>query len=310
MKYTFLLLISSIIYQSLIGQQLTPFKDESGNFGFIDENQNLLIPALFTVVKPFSENLAVAAISGETGDKYGFINTSGEWIIEPKYFDANGFSQGLAAVYLNDQWSFIDHQGNQAFSLTFDHADKFEKGGCWVNYQGYEKYFSRTGKIYSEYQNDPILRQETGLTVVVINEKYGLMDSIGNEIIAPQFHDLLWNQEEKHFTAYLEDREAKLDNEFKIIPKVYASQKKEKFGFVDFYGNIIVDRVYDSADETDHNLHIVSIKKKFGLVDAAGKEIVPCIYDQIDYFFEGHSTATLNNVEYDIDQFGHVNKKQ
>ena len=64
MKFTFPLLISIIISQSSIGQQLTPFKDESGNFGFIDENQNLLIPALFTVVKPFSENLAVAAISG------------------------------------------------------------------------------------------------------------------------------------------------------------------------------------------------------------------------------------------------------
>lgn len=309
MKYTFLLLMSIIISQSSIGQQLTPFKDESGNFGFIDENQSLIIPTLFTAVKPFSENLAVAAISSDTGDKYGFINTSGEWVIEAKYSDANRFSQGLAAVYLNDLWTFIDHQGNQAFSLTFDYADKFEKGGCWVNLKGYEKYFSRTGKIYSDYQNNPVLRKEKGLSVITTDEKYGLMDSLGNEIISPQFNDLLWNQEEKHFTAYLEDREAQLNDEFKIISKVYASLKKEKFGFVDFYGNIIVERIYDSADETDHNIHIVSIKKKYGLVDATGKEIVPCIYDQIDFFYDGFSTALKDGVEYQIDPKGNILKK-
>ncbi len=309
MRIIFCLLFILLAIGNTAAQSLSIFKDESGNLGFMDQHQNIVIQPNYSVLKPFSENVAVAAIYSENGDQYGFINYEGKWVIEAKYADAHPFSQGLAAVYKNDQWTFIDHSGNQAFSFTFEYADKFENGGTWVNYQGYEKYLSRTGIMYSEYVSNPLLRKERGLTVVTKDEKYGLIDSSGNEIIKPIFNDLLWNPDEGYFVAYIEDREAKLDNEFKITPRVYASLKKEKFGFVDFYGNLIVERIYDSADETDHFFHIVSIKKKYGLVDATGKEIVPCIYDFIDYFYEGHSTASLKGVEYDIDKNGKLTKK-
>ncbi len=309
MKYTFLLLLSIIISQSSIGQQLTPFKDESGNFGFIDENQSLIIPTLFTAVKPFSENLAVAAISSDTGDKYGFINTSGEWVIEAKYSDANRFSQGLAAVYLNDLWTFIDHQGNQAFSLTFDYADKFEKGGCWVNFKGYENYLSRTGKLYNETLNNPELMAQKGMSIVIQNQVYGLIDSIGKELVAPTYDDLVWSALDKKFLVAIGDRDAFLTDQFSIEPRIYPFSKKEKYGFSDFYGNQIIEPIYDSADETDYNFHIVKRKKKYGLLDVTGKEIIPCEYDQIDYFYEGYSTASKDGVEYQIDPKGNILKK-
>jgi hypothetical protein len=298
-----------IISQSSIGQQLTPFKDESGNFGFIDENQSLIIPTLFTAVKPFSENLAVAAISSDTGDKYGFINTSGEWVIEAKYSDANRFSQGLAAVYLNDQWTFIDHQGNLAFQLSFEYADQFKQGGSWVNYQGYEKYFSRTGKLYNEMVNDPLLMKQKGLSIVIDNQKYGLIDSLGKELIAPTYDDLMYSASEQKFIVLLGDREAFLNNQFSIEPRIYPFSKKEKFGFTDFYGKQIIEPIYDSADETDYNFHIVKRKKKYGLLDVTGKEIIPCEYDQIDYFYDGYSTAYKEGIEYQIDQKGNILKK-
>lgn len=51
----------------------------------------------------FSEGLAV--LGGDEG-KYGFIDEKGKFVIEPKYFGATGFSQGVASVVTSKRATF------------------------------------------------------------------------------------------------------------------------------------------------------------------------------------------------------------
>jgi hypothetical protein len=163
--------------------------------------------------------------------------------------------------------------------------------------------------LYNEALNDPELMAEKGISIVIQNQSYGLMDSLGMELVAPTYDDLVWSALDKKFLVTFGDRDAFLTDQYSIEPRIYSFAKKDKFGFIDFYGKEVVAPIYDFADETDYNFHIVRRKKKYGLVDVAGKEVVPCEYDQIDYFIEGIATAYKNGIEFTIDSNGKLTQK-
>ena len=52
--------------------------------------------------------------------KYGFINKSGEIVIQPKFNDAFHFKEGLAAVQKRKKWGFIDKTGKFIIKPKFD----------------------------------------------------------------------------------------------------------------------------------------------------------------------------------------------
>ena len=51
----------------------------------------------FEVARPFSEGLAVI----RTGGKYGYIDRTGQVVIEPQFDDAEDFSDGMACITIN-----------------------------------------------------------------------------------------------------------------------------------------------------------------------------------------------------------------
>ena len=59
-------------------------------------------------ITAFSEGMAAVKKDG----KWGYINTSGEYVLEPKYDLARPFSCGVAIVDIGDEWFIIDPQGN------------------------------------------------------------------------------------------------------------------------------------------------------------------------------------------------------
>lgn len=62
--------------------------------------------------RPLSEGL-VAIDKNYKG--YGFYDTNGDVVIQPKYEDAGYFSEGLAPVKLNGRWGYVNHAGKDTF---------------------------------------------------------------------------------------------------------------------------------------------------------------------------------------------------
>jgi len=76
---------------------------------FIDMTGQVVIPNDgWDGASPFYEGLAAVRKDG----KWGYINTSGEYVIEPKYNVARPFSCGVAIVSTEEEWFIIDAQGN------------------------------------------------------------------------------------------------------------------------------------------------------------------------------------------------------
>ncbi len=76
-------------------------------YGFIDRSGQMVINPQFGFAESFSEGLARVQL----GNKYGFIDRSGQMVINPQFDSAGSFSEGLAAVELGDDSYRINKQG-------------------------------------------------------------------------------------------------------------------------------------------------------------------------------------------------------
>src|SRR5436309_13849490 len=107
--------------------------DECGGAGgdvfvYLDERGESAFDGRFCGARAFSDGLAAVW----RDRKYGFIDKSGTSAIPPLYEVVGDFSAGLAAVKLDGRekrWSFIDKTGRIVIPAVGDgRAEKFERG--------------------------------------------------------------------------------------------------------------------------------------------------------------------------------------
>jgi hypothetical protein len=92
---------------------------------YIDKNNNKLTVAADHFFD-FSEGLLRADKVSAPG-VYGFVNTKGDWVIEPKYESAGDFHFGLCRVRENGKWGLIDKAGNYLIEPQYDRLEDFVK---------------------------------------------------------------------------------------------------------------------------------------------------------------------------------------
>lgn len=87
-----------------------------------------IVPAIYTNVYPFSEDLAAARLGNWATGNCGYINYFGEVVIPFIYQHPHKFSDGLAKVFYNNQWYFINKKGERVISL-----EKYTGGSSFYN---------------------------------------------------------------------------------------------------------------------------------------------------------------------------------
>ena len=68
-------------------------------------------------------------------DRWGFINKSGETVINPQFDKADVFAEGLAPVRMG-RWGYVDASGKVVINPQFDKADVFSDGLAAVKLGG------------------------------------------------------------------------------------------------------------------------------------------------------------------------------
>ena len=128
-------------------QDLEPYRDWFGSYGFTDSLGNIVIECRFDDVKGFTEGYAPVLsrggnVLGEGGVfgtlsptlKWGYIDTSGMIVIPCQFDLADQFSEGYAAVMSGNKWGFIDHVGDTLVSYKYDEVRKFVNGYAAVRH--------------------------------------------------------------------------------------------------------------------------------------------------------------------------------
>jgi hypothetical protein len=138
-------------------QQLneTPYMVSDGKkYGYKAEKSDaqFIIPPRFKDANRFSEGLAaVSVIENDNNEAWGFIDKTGKWIIQPSYKKAMSYYEGLAVVKLkNNKSGYIDNQGNMVIKAEFDEAYRFVHGVAKVKVGGKYGFINKSGKLLLE----------------------------------------------------------------------------------------------------------------------------------------------------------------
>ncbi len=93
-------------------------------YGYMDKSGETIVEATFASALPFSEGLA--SIYEDYTCKY--IDVDGNTVISNSNFSqAKSFYEGMAAVEIKDSWGFIDRQGNTLIDFEFQAVGHFSK---------------------------------------------------------------------------------------------------------------------------------------------------------------------------------------
>ncbi len=189
-------------------------------------------------------------------DKYGFIDTLGNWVIIPEYDDASVFSEGFASVCKNDSCFYINKEGQKASRHFFEETESYKDGVAIVKKDNLYYLINRSGQYISKGYQD-INESSNNLFVCKSNNVYGAINTKG-EIIIPFTYTKL-GKFKNNFAYYL----------------------SSKYGLVDIYNNALQAQWDWISDVDTNSIVVVKQKNQFGLMTINEQVILPAEYDYI-----------------------------
>lgn len=245
---------------------LVPAK-RNGKWGFINKKMDFVIEPQFDHVGCFTPD-GVARVGIKKGIKdyvYGYIDTSGNFIVEPVFPSAEDFKNGCAKVYKRMELKpyYINTKGEKCVRIINNHKDEPEK---------LVAYHTENGSGYVNRENDVIIGttyEDTrpfteGLGAVRKEGKWGFINFDEEFIIEPSFDDV-WLFSEGLAAV-------KIDN---------------KWGFINKEGDLVIEPAYDIVREFTEGFATVKIDKKWGYIDKSGEWYVEPLFDEAKPFYDG-----------------------
>lgn len=149
-------------------------------WGYISREGKETINAIYDDARDFEEGLAAVNYKGY----WGFIDVNGNYRIKPKYRSIFSFSEGYAlAQTFSDTFCVLNKSGQLVLELN--HPEVFSSSS------GIFRVKSKQGFIFLDIEGNPINLEiydraqdfENGYAIVGINEKMGVIDSEGKEVL-------------------------------------------------------------------------------------------------------------------------------
>jgi hypothetical protein len=168
----------------------------------------------------FTDGLAPLAAGG----KWGYVDTKGEWSIEPQFEEAYGFEDGLATVKVGGRSGLIGRDGKFVVNPQYDHIFGVSEGyaifytgtgsipGC--QYCANYGFINTKGQVVVDAKfvqrpdahgglRSPVAPFSEGLAAVKTDDGWGFIDPTGKMVIDPQFDDARSFQDGLAFVSVL-----------------------------------------------------------------------------------------------------------
>ena len=248
----------------------------------------------------FSEGLAAVDRRTDNDDSpiYGYIDKMGNEVIPAKFRDVEDFRNGIASVHFDfdDPAVYIDKTGKVLTAkelkshheiVTFLQGDKMGL-----------KHLDDNVVVPGEY--DIIQNYSEGMAAVCKGNRWGYVDSYGNNIIHCLYHSRLFydNGVMDDWGEYGAPDEANDFHEGLVM-----IMKNGKAGFLDKQGKVAIPFLYERAKDFSEGFAAVKKAGKWGFINKEGKNVIPCQYDKVASFREGLVAVVKNG------KSGYINTK-
>jgi len=236
--------------------------------GFIDQAGNLVMPLAkgYMALKPgsaldhFNEGLQPIQI-GQGSKwpllKWGYLDQTFRFAIEPAFEFAHPFSEGLAAARLNQQpWNFgyIDRSGTFVIPPKFEDAGPFLEGRAVVRIRG--------------------------------ERLWGIIDRSGEWVVTPRY---------PAFSEASNYSEGRACVSKRIVDKPEPGESEFLWGFIDKSGKQVIDFKFKNASSFKDGVAVVRVNEGYGYIDPSGEYVIQPQFNLAWEFSEGLARVTSEN---------------
>ncbi|GEM_PF-1198916 len=231
---------------------------------FIDCSGSFASGLLFDGAAAYSEGVAAVLIN----ERLGFIDKNGKWLVQPQFNFTTGFSEGLALVWENrKRLCFIDKEGNTAISLDMvPNQSVFARTN--INFGRLQlDEEGAADSFFSKYEHkymSPSLFRE-GLAPLVKDKRFGYIDKTGTFIIPPQY-----------------------DFAFPFSEGLAVIIDDGKYGYIDRSGKVVISpSFYEAGNFNDGLAPVQTENQKWGYINKTGQFVIEPKYKAAYPFSEG-----------------------
>jgi hypothetical protein len=272
----------------------------NGNYGYMNAQGKLIIPAIYSEVAPFQDGLAVVS----KDELFGIIDKKNQVVVDFQYDEVSEFTSNRAIVRKGEKYGVINRSGKLIFPLEFEDISLVAKNSYAVVQDGKSKTYNsnfqealfgagnnvelnfskRMSMKHPEFELVGELDQKSNRAVVKVAGQLNYIDSLGKVILTAP---LEWFPDALNVAKYT--------NGFAVF------RKKEKFGLIDVYGKVIQKPIYESSGPYT-GFWPVKDKGNWALLDVKGKVVLPFEYNfirwmpDLGYLIEkGEKLGVLNS---------------
>ncbi|MFA7616314.1 MAG: WG repeat-containing protein [Moheibacter sp.] len=223
---------------------------------------NITILLILCFINIFGQNNRLYEFQNEDG-KYGFINSQGKIIIEPKYLIVNDFSDGLSfvskEVIKNDyKWVCIDTLGNEIFDIKDNFPDtNFSEGFARIKNFEEHWFINKNGENeFGKTWKDGFQNFKNGVAYVsdIKFKDFYPIDMKGNRIGEQTFSRVeIYNSRKE---------ESKIDS-----PNLIAFEENGLWGFKSKNGTIIIRPQFYKVDKFENGICGVLTEKQLSEIE-------------------------------------------
>lgn len=214
-------------------------------------------------------------------EKYGYVDTTGAWVIKPVYDDADAFHEGFAGVCKNDSCYFINKSGEKTSELSFEETYDYHNGIAIVKKQNRYYLINRSGQLISKAYED-IGPASDNLFVAKQNGLYGALNSRAEVVIPFTYRKL--GTFKNGYAYYTSDKtyglvstsNQTLQARWDWISEIDTNnlliiKKNERFGLMDLHETILLPTDFDYISHCLHDIYLVVKNGLYGFYSATGR---------------------------------------
>ncbi|MBN7812172.1 WG repeat-containing protein [Algoriphagus sp. H41] len=137
-------------------------------------------------IKAGTEGLFPAGKKGLSG----FVNSSGSWVVEPRFAETGQFSEQISKYRNTVTWGLMAFDGRIIQEPKWDEIKDFSAGIAIAKTGGEFHLLNKNGEVLNESGFDKVCRLKEGYFLVEKAGKQGLLDQSGSELLPLAFENI------------------------------------------------------------------------------------------------------------------------
>ncbi|MCX7943069.1 MAG: WG repeat-containing protein [Deltaproteobacteria bacterium] len=197
--------------------------------------------------------------------------------------------------------------------------------GCMDGEWGF---IDKEGNVVVDFKYDGVRSYSNGVAVVIKENKVGLVDYNGREILKPSFSDISDFQGEYSYFVIRREIDGRISESYGFINNKGKVVTEPRYGYVKFvYKDVaavkkgsdskyfllkivgeqrLTDEIFDDINYFSEDRAVFKSGEKFGVINMSGNKIVDAIYDEIRDYRNGYAIAKIGKKFGLLDKDGKV----